>query len=61
MKLIKKEDVCAPCTASLWWIPTMSYSIMSINGVEFHREWIWWVGIPTLILVWGLLNWTIKK
>jgi hypothetical protein len=61
MKIIKKKHMCAPCTASLWWIPTISYSIMSINGVEFHREWIWWVTIPTLILVWGLLNWTIKK
>lgn len=53
--------MCAPCTASLWWIPTMSYAIMLINGVKFHNEWIWWVGISTLILVWGLLNWKIEK
>jgi hypothetical protein len=61
MKLIKKEGVCAPCTASLWWIPTITYIIMSINGVKCHDEWLWWVGIPTLILVWGLLNWKIEK
>ena len=53
--------MCAPCTASLWWIPTISYSIMSINGVKFQDEWIWWIGISTLILVWGLLNWKIEK
>ena len=54
-------EVCGICTASLWWIPMMSYLFMKMNGVEFHREWIWWVGIPTMFLVWVLLNWKIKK
>ena len=62
MKIVKRVEVCAPCTASLWFMPTMTYLIMKLNNiVSFHREWIWWVGIPTLILGWVLLNWKIKK
>ena len=61
MEFIKKENICGPCTASLWWIPTMSYFFMKMNDVEFHNEWLWWVAIPTMFLVWVLLNWKIKK
>jgi hypothetical protein len=39
----------------------MSYVVAKIVGVTYHREWIWWVAIPTMFLIWGLLNWKIKK
>ena len=61
MRIIKKEHMCAPCTASLWLISTLYYTFSKIGGVEYRNEWIWWVSIPTLILVWGLLNWKIEK
>jgi hypothetical protein len=61
MKLFKRKDVCAPCTASLWLIPTMSYIFGKVGGLTYNREWIWWVGIPTMFLIWVLLNWKIKK
>jgi hypothetical protein len=32
-----------------------------VGGMTYHREWIWWVGIPTLILGWALLNWKIEN
>jgi hypothetical protein len=61
MKVIKRENVCGPCTASLWWIPTMTYFFMKINGiVSFHNEWLWWVTIPIMFLIWVLINWKFK-
>jgi len=59
MEISKRTNVCGICTASLWWIPTTTYLFMKINGVEFHNEWIWWLAIPTIFLIWGLLNWKI--
>jgi len=59
MKISKRTEVCGICTASLWWIPIMSYFFMKVNGVEFHNEWLWWVAISTMFLIWGLLNWKI--
>jgi hypothetical protein len=33
---------------------------MKMNGVEFHNEWIWWLAIPIMFLIWVLLNWKIE-
>lgn len=60
MKISKRPEVCGICTASLWWIPIMSYFFMKVNSVEFHNEWIWWLAIPIMFLIWVLLNWKIK-
>jgi hypothetical protein len=46
---------------TIWLIPTMSYFFGKVGGIEYNREWIWWVGIPTLILGWLVLNFKIKK
>jgi hypothetical protein len=60
MKFIKRELACPFCTASLWWIPIMTYFIMKMNNILSPRkEWIWWVVIPTMFLIWVLLNWKI--
>ena len=61
MKIIKRTEVCVICTSTLWLIPTMTYVLGKIVGVTYHREWIWWIAIPTMFLIWGLLNWKIKK
>jgi hypothetical protein len=62
MKITKREEVCGICTSSIWWIPTITYLIFKILGlVNPEREWEWWVGIPTMFLIWGLINWKIKK
>jgi hypothetical protein len=60
MKLVKRTEVCGFCTASLWWIPTMTYFIMKMNDIiSPSKEWVWWVAIPTMFLIWVLLNWKI--
>jgi len=61
MGLVKKENGCPICSSTLWLIPTMSYVVAKIVGVTYHREWIWWVAIPVMVLIWILLNWKIKK
>jgi hypothetical protein len=61
MEIVKRENACPICSSTLWLIPTMSYVVAKIVGVTYHREWIWWVAIPTMFLIWGLLNWKIKK
>jgi hypothetical protein len=62
MKIVKRELGCPICTTSLWWVPTITYLIMKINNIiSSNREWLWWVTIPTMFLIWVLLNWKIKK
>ena len=62
MKISKRTEVCGICTASLWWVPTMTYFIMKMNDIiSSNREWVWWVAIPTMFLIWVLLNWKIEK
>jgi hypothetical protein len=62
MRLVKRSFASQPLgSITLWLIPTMSYLVMKMNGVEYHREWIWWMVIPVMVLIWGLLNWKIKK
>jgi hypothetical protein len=61
MEIVKRENGCPICSSTLWLIPTMSYVVAKIVGVTYHREWIWWVAIPTMALIWVLINWKIKK
>jgi hypothetical protein len=61
MEFTKRKNICGICTASLWWIPTLTYFNMKMFDVlNEQREWVWWVGIPTMFIVWVLINWKIK-
>jgi len=61
MKIVKRNFANPIGSMSIWLIPMISYLFGKFAGIEYHREWIWWVGIPTLILGWLLLNFKIKK
>lgn len=62
MKIVKRSIFSNPTgSMTIWLIPTMSYLFGKVGGIEYNREWIWWVGIPTLILGWLVLNFKIKK
>ena len=62
MKLIKRGFDSQPlATITLWLIPTMTYIFQKFNGLIYHREWVWWVGIPTMFLIWLLINWKIEN
>lgn len=62
MRISKKKEVCGFCTASLWWIPSITYLIFKINNViNPNKEWVWWVGIPLMFLLWLMINYKIKN
>jgi hypothetical protein len=61
MEFIKRKNICGICTSSLWWIPTLTYLNFKLVGtVNQQKEWVWWVGIATMFLIWVLMNWKIK-
>jgi hypothetical protein len=62
MKIIKKDFASPILSLNIWMIPVLSYLIQKVGGVEFNEyEWVWWVGIPTLVLIWLVINFKIKK
>ena len=61
MKIVKRGLQPPVTSITLWSIPTLTYIIGKVGGVEYHREWIWWVVIPVMFLIWVLINWKIKK
>jgi hypothetical protein len=61
MKIVKRKKVWVIGSELCFWGPTVTYFYMSIQGLEFQNEWVWWITAPISILVWALLNWTIKK
>jgi hypothetical protein len=62
MRLVKRGFASQPLgSMTLWLIPTMAYIFGKVGGMTYHNEWIWWVAIPVMFLIWVLLNWKIKK
>jgi hypothetical protein len=62
MKIIKRKSASPIQTMSIFVIPTITYFIQSLMGiVNPNREWIWWVGIPTMAALWFVVNFKIKK
>jgi hypothetical protein len=62
MKIIRRELARPSATVTLWLIPLMSYVLQKLGGMKMnHLEWIWWVGIPAMAILWFFVNWKIKK
>jgi hypothetical protein len=63
MKITKRHWYSSPgLTVSIWLIPTLSYLIQKVGGVEFNQyEWVWWVVIPILIVIWFFINFKLNK
>ena len=63
MKIVKRNKHISPIsTIPMWIIPTLSYSIQKGVGVQFNEyEYVWWIVIPSMVVLWGLFNWKIKK
>jgi hypothetical protein len=62
MKIIKRKSASPIQTMSIFVIPAMTYFIQSLMGiVNPNREWIWWVAIPTMVALWFVVNFKIKK
>lgn len=60
---IKKKFLADPIASSmLWMIPTTSYTVQKLVGGKFNNlEWLWWVTIPSLMVIWFFINFKIEK
>ena len=62
MKIVKRDFAQPSRSVTLWLIPTLSYFIQKVGGVQFNEyEYVWWVVILVMVVLWGLINWKIKK
>lgn len=63
MKITKRNLHTSPMsTAPIWIIPTMSYLLQKMGGMQFNEyEYVWWVGVPTMFTIWFMLNFKITK
>lgn len=63
MKVVRRnEHLSITSTANLFVMPTMTYIIQKLAGVQHNEyEFIWWIVIPLLFIAWFMLNFKIKK
>lgn len=62
MKITKRKYSSPLNSGVIWFMPTMTYILLSINGaIRPDREYIWFIGLPTLFLFWCFINFKIKK
>jgi len=62
MKITKRECVRPGATAMIWAIPTMSYTLQKLAGIQMNsREWLWWTVIPGLFILWAIINFKLVK
>ena len=58
MKIVRRDSYIHPASTSLLWvIPSVSYLLQKVIGLEFNeREYVWWIAIPAVFTFWFLLN-----
>jgi hypothetical protein len=63
MKVVRRNKQINPLsTMSLWVTSLVAYIMTKRLGIcNPEREWIWWVAIPSLFMVWVIINWKIVK
>lgn len=63
MKITKRDRHQTPTgTITIWLIPTISYIIQKLWGVQFNEyELIWWIVIPISFIVWFIPNFKVTK
>ena len=62
MKIVRREYANPLHNFTLWLIPTCTYiGMKAADSINSSKEWVWWVAIPSLVLIWGLINWKVKK
>jgi hypothetical protein len=63
MKLVRRNENVNPSGSSqLWGVSLFMYITAKGMGIiDPEREWIWWGVIPSLFVVWVIMNWKIVK
>ena len=62
MKIKKRNLANLIGSSVLWMMPTTSYLMQKLVGGKFNNlEWLWWVVIPSLMMIWFFINFKIEK
>ena len=63
MKIVRRNNNMSPWSmVTLWVIPTLSYLLQKVIGVEHNKyEYLWWICISATFTFWFVLNFKIKK
>jgi hypothetical protein len=61
MKISKRQNSNLTNSAMLWLLPSLLYFFGKLNGVHYHNEYVWWVSIPILFVIWLIINFKIIK
>lgn len=62
MKITKRKSASPIQTMAIFVIPAMTYIFQNLMGIiNPDREWIWWVAIPSMFVLWFVVNFKIKK
>jgi len=63
MKIVRRNKLISPMsTIPMWLIPTLNYLLLKVYAVQFNGyEYVWGIVIPSMVVLWVLFNWKIKK
>ena len=63
MKIIRRNpNLHLYSTILLWVIPTWTYGMLKLVGAQFNKyEYIWWVTIPLMFIIWLVINYKINN
>jgi hypothetical protein len=62
-KVVRRNKNINPIASiPLWGVSLFSYIMAKGMGIiDPEREWAWWVLIPSLFMVWVIMNWKIVR
>lgn len=63
MKIVRRnKHLSIMSTAHLFVIPTMTYISQKLAGVQHNKyEFVWWIALPLLFIMWFMLNFKLNK
>jgi len=62
MKIKKRNNTSPSATAPMWAIPSFTYFMGKLGGMNFNEfEFIWWILLPILLIGWATLNYKIEN
>jgi hypothetical protein len=60
-KINKRKFSNPKANLALILIPSFNYLLLKLSNVEMHREYLWFVLIPFMFIIWFFLNFKISK
>jgi tetrahydromethanopterin S-methyltransferase subunit E len=59
----RKGNITPLSSITLWVIPTLAYLVQKLIGVPFNQqyEFVWGIFIPSMMVLWFIMNFKITK